>query len=194
MNTASRTDTLRLISLTLMIGLTLGASASPASAEHRSAADRTIELYKKTDPSLARFFERSAGYAVFATVGKGGAVFGGAYGAGVLYEKGEAVGKASLTQATIGLQIGGQTYSEIIFFETRQALEDFKRNQFAFSAQISAVALQSGASANARYRNGVAVFTAAKQGLMFETSIGGQRFGYTPYPVADAPKSTRNET
>lgn len=169
------------ISAVLAAFLALGALPQRVAANHLTDAEQTVERYKKTDPDLKRFFESSAGYAVFSTVGKGGVGFGGAYGAGVLYEKGKATGRTSLTQATIGLQLGAQTYSEIIFFETEQALEEFKSNQFAFSAQLSAVALQSGASANAKYREGVAVFTSAKKGLMVETSIGGQRFGYKPF-------------
>jgi lipid-binding SYLF domain-containing protein len=185
MNTSLQNLRLSAIAVMLMASLTL---ASAAAAEHLTAAERTIVQYKETDPSLARFFERSAGYAVFSTVGKGGLGFGGAYGAGVLYEKGQVTGKVSLAQATIGLQVGGQTYSEIIFFETAEALNRFKRDQLAFSAQVSAVALESGASANVRFRDRVAVFTAPQRGLMFETSIGGQRFGYKAFPprTADA--------
>jgi lipid-binding SYLF domain-containing protein len=181
MNTTSRKVWLSILSTAVMAFLAL-AGPGHVFASHLSAADNTIKQYKKTDPNLARFFDRSVGYAVFPTIGKGGAGVGAAYGAGVLYEKGKAVGKASLTQVTVGLQLGGQTYSEIIFFETEQALSAFKRNQFAFSAQLSAVALKSGASANARFSDGVAVFTAAKDGFMLETSVGGQRFGYKPYP------------
>lgn len=173
------------ISVLMMASILLGSAAAEG---HTTAAERTIEQYKDTDPSLLRFFERSAGYAVFSVVGKGGFGFGGAYGSGVLYEKGQPTGTVSLTQATIGLQIGGQTYSEIIFFETADALAKFKRNEFALSAQVSAVALEGGASANARFRDRVAVFTAPQHGLMLETSIGGQHFGYRPFAerTADA--------
>jgi lipid-binding SYLF domain-containing protein len=163
--------------------------ANAAAADHLTSAERTIQQYKETDPNLRRFFERSAGYAVFSIIGKGGFGFGGAYGSGVLYEKGEATGKVSLTQATIGLQMGGQTYSEIIFFETAEALANFKRNEFAFSAQVSAVALQNGASANAAFRDRIAVFTAPKHGLMLETSVGGQHFGYSAFPMGTAEAS-----
>ena len=117
----------RLGMFAVMAALASIAIGNVATAEKTTSAERTIEHYKNTDPGLARFFERSAGYAVFSTIGKGGLGFGGAYGAGVLYEKGEPTGKVSLTQATFGLQIGGQTYSEIIFFETAEALARFKR-------------------------------------------------------------------
>jgi lipid-binding SYLF domain-containing protein len=155
------------------------------SADHVTDANKTISVYKKTDPGLATFFGKAAGYAVFPGVGKGGAGLGGAYGTGILFEKGKAIGKTTLTQLTVGLQLGGQTYSEIIFFETEKALTEFKGSNFAFSAQASAVALKSGASSNAQYRDGVAVFTATKAGLMFEASVGGQKFTFEAF----APKS-----
>ena len=166
----------------VMIGLlALSGIASNAYADEVSDANETISLFKKTDPDLAGFFKSSVGYAVFPTVGKGGYIVGGAYGKGVLYEDGAPVGKASLTQVTVGLQIGGQAYSEIIFFESEKVLSDFKAGDFAFSGQVSGVALAAGASANANYRSGVAVFTAAKGGLMAEASLGGQKFSYTAF-------------
>ena len=155
--------------------------AGNAYADDISDANETIALFKKTDPDLARFFKSSVGYAVFPTVGKGGFILGGAHGGGILYEGGEPVGRASLTQATIGFQVGGQAYAELIFFETEGVLSDFKAGNLAFSGQASAVALAAGAAANAKYQWGVAVFTAPKGGLMVEASIGGQKFGYTPF-------------
>ena len=137
-------------------------------------------MFKKTDPDLDKFFARAAGYAVFPSVGKGGLGLGGAYGSGVLFNHGRAVGKASLAQVTIGLQLGGQAYSEIIFLQTNGALDDFKSGQFALAAEASAVALTSGAAATAKYEQGVAIFTAAKGGLMYEASVGGQKFSYEP--------------
>jgi len=152
-----------------------------ARADDLSDANATIAVFRKTDSSLGRFFSSAVGYAVFPSVGKGGMGIGGAYGQGVLYQRGKPVGKTTLTQVTIGFQLGGQAYSEIIFFESEKVLSDFKAGNFAFSGQASAVALTSGASANANYRMGVAVFTAAKGGLMFEASIGGQKFSYEPF-------------
>ena len=163
--------------------LALGGLSRAFGADHVSDATKTVGVYKKADPGLATFFDTAAGYAVFSGVGKGGAGIGGAYGKGILFEKGKAVGKTTLTQVTVGLQLGGQTYSEIIFFETEKALAEFKGSNFAFSAQASAVALKSGASANAKYRDGVAVFTATKAGLMFEASVGGQKFTYESFPA-----------
>lgn len=153
-------------------------------AENQPANDyktkETIANFKNADPGLQVFFDKAYGYAVFPTVGKGGIGIGGAYGKGEVYEKGVMIGTTSLTQVTIGFQLGGQAYSEIIFFKDKATLDDFKTGNFEFSAQASAVAATSGASADADYSNGVAVFTLAKGGLMYEASIGGQKFSFTP--------------
>ncbi len=141
----------------------------------------TIAEFKKKDPGMEKFFAGSAGYAVFPTVGKGAIGIGGAHGTGELLVGGKAIGKVTLSQVTVGFQLGGQSYSEVIFFEKESPLHGFKKGDFAFAAEASAVALTSGVSANAAYRNGVAVFTMAKGGLMYEASIGGQKFDYKPY-------------
>jgi lipid-binding SYLF domain-containing protein len=160
------------------------AFASTALADERVVEARdTVAVFKKADPGIERFFKSALGYVVFSTVGKGALVVGGAGGKGILFEGGKAIGKASLAQVTVGLQLGGQAYSEIIFFENPAALDDFKHGNFAFAAQVSAVALAAGASTNAKYQSGVAVFTATKTGLMYEASVGGQKFGYEAFPV-----------
>jgi lipid-binding SYLF domain-containing protein len=144
-------------------------------------AQETIAVFKKADPELSRLFDSAVGYAVFPTVVKGAVGVGGASGSGIVFEKGKAVGKASLTQATIGAQAGGQNYSEVIFFETVPALTDFKKGALAFAAQVSAVAASAGASKNVKYQKGVAVFTIGKGGLMAEASVGGQKFSFEPF-------------
>jgi lipid-binding SYLF domain-containing protein len=126
------------------------------------------------------FFEKAYGYAVFPTVAKAGMGIGGAYGKGKVYEKGTLIGTSSLTQLTIGFQLGGQAYSEIIFFKDKKALDDFKSGNFELGAQASAVAVTAGASADADYDKGVAIFTQAKGGLMYEASVGGQKFSFKP--------------
>jgi len=141
----------------------------------------TIAAFKETDPGLRQFFDGAAGYAVFPSIAKGAIGIGGAHGDGELLVGGNALGKTAMTQVTIGLQLGGQEYSEIVFFENATTLDAFKKQQFEFSAQVSAVAVKAGASANAKYRDGVAVFTMAKGGLMFEASVGGQKFSYDAY-------------
>ncbi len=171
--------------LLAIAGLLLsGCSTTPKSAEDKVALDSKVQAAvtsaKQADPDLAKFFDTAVGYAVFPTVGKGAIGVGGAYGKGQLYEKGQMVGYCTLTQASIGLALGGQAYTEIIFFETQTALDRFKTGNFAFAAQASAVALKSGAAANAKYEDGVAVFTMAEAGLMYEASVGGQKFSYEP--------------
>ena len=139
-----------------------------------------VNRFEREDPGLKEFLNKAYGYAIFPDIGKGGLIVGGAYGRGRVYEQGQSVGFADLTQGTVGAQIGGQTYSEIIAFENAEALNNFKANKLAFSANASAVAIKAGASATAKYENGVAVFTMTKGGLMAEASVGGQKFTYVP--------------
>ncbi|HED16527.1 MAG TPA: hypothetical protein ENI64_06940 [Gammaproteobacteria bacterium] len=140
----------------------------------------TTARFKNKDPSLKTYFKKAYGYAVFPTVGKGGIGIGGAYGSGEVFKKGRLIGKTSISQLTIGFQLGGQAYSELIFFKDKRTLEDFTSGNFEFDAQVSAVAVTAGASADADYNNGVAIFTIAKGGLMYEASIGGQKFSFEP--------------
>ena len=144
---------------------------------HQGVLD-TLREMKANDSSLERFLADAYGYVVFPEVGKGGLLVGGAYGHGEVFEQGRLVGYCDLSQGSVGLQAGGQTYGELIVFQTRDALERFKRGELTFAANASAVAIHSGASAAAKYDNGVAVFTMPKGGLMFEASVGGQRFTY----------------
>ncbi len=148
--------------------------------EHRTRCDQTVDLFKKNDAHLEKFFAGSVGYAIFPSVGKGAFIVGGAAGTGCLYQGGAIIGQAKLAQVTVGLQLGGQSYAEVIFFQNDDAIEAFKSNSFELSAQVSAVAAASGASANAKYRLGVLVFTLAKTGLMYEASVGGQKFSFKP--------------
>ncbi|MBM4026172.1 MAG: lipid-binding SYLF domain-containing protein [Planctomycetes bacterium] len=164
--------------------LLTGCSTAPQGAEQQAQltvkSETAIATAKKTDPGLQKFFDTAAGYAVFPSVGKGAIGVGGAYGRGELYEGGKLTGHCTLTQASIGLALGGQKYSELIFFETPAAVDRFKSGNFAFAAQVSAVALKSGVSANAKYADGVAVFTMGEAGLMYEASVGGQKFSFEP--------------
>lgn len=143
-------------------------------------AQKTIATFKKTDPSLASFFSEAYGYAVFPSIGKGGIGIGGAAGKGLVYKSGSLQGGSKMTQVTVGFQFGGQEYSEVIFFEDADAYGRFINNKYQFAAQASAVALKSGVSADAKYTDGVAVFTMAKGGLMYEASVGGQKFKFVP--------------
>ncbi|MBT8063958.1 MAG: hypothetical protein KJN94_02970 [Gammaproteobacteria bacterium] len=143
------------------------------------AAKAIIEI-KKADPEIEKFFNDSAGYAVFPSVGKGGIGIGGAYGEGLVIANGQVIGETTLTQLSIGLQLGGQVYSEFIFFKDDVALKQFQRGNYELGAQASAVAATVGASADADYDKGVAIFTHTGGGLMYEASVGGQKFKYQP--------------
>ncbi|MEJ2693002.1 MAG: lipid-binding SYLF domain-containing protein [Candidatus Thiodiazotropha sp.] len=159
----------------------------------------TVKVFKEAGES-GRFFKTAYGYAVFPTIGKAGIGLGGAYGKGQVYAKGVHTGDVKMTQVTLGFQLGGQAYSQIIFFEDARAFKEFTSGNFEFGAQATAVAITAGASASAtttgssagasggrhdattvgKYHKGMAVFTVAKGGLMYEASIGGQKFSYTP--------------
>ena len=141
---------------------------------------KTIARFKEKDPRVARAFDEAYGYVVFPTVGKGAIGVGGARGKGWVYERGRRIGRASLTQVTIGLQLGGQAYSEVIFFKDKAALGDFTRGNFEFDAQVSAIAVTARAAGDLPYRKGIAVVTMGKGGLMYEASVGGQKFSYKP--------------
>lgn len=132
----------------------------------------------KTDPSMDKLFKSSYGYVIFPKIGKGAIIIGGSGGNGVVYEKGKTIGTAKMAQLSVGAQIGGESYREIIFFEDKEALDRLKENKVEFTGQISAVAAKSGASANAKYADGVAVFTQDLSGLMAEAAVGGQKFTY----------------
>ena len=132
----------------------------------------------KTDPSMDKLFNSSYGYVIFPKIGKGAIIIGGSGGNGVVYEKGKTIGTAKMAQLSVGAQIGGESYREIIFFENKEALDRFKENKVEFTGQISAVAAKSGASANAKYADGVAIFTQDLSGLMAEAAVGGQKFTF----------------
>ena len=162
-----------------------------------SSYSDTIGLFKNAGES-AEFFASSYGYAVFPTIGKGGFIAGAAHGTGHVYRKGKYVGDTSMTQLSVGFQAGGQAYSEIIFFEDERAFKEFTSGNFSFGADVGAVAITAGASASAStegstagasggkkdattvggYEKGVAVFTIAKGGLMYQAAVAGQKFSY----------------
>lgn len=136
----------------------------------------TIKILLEKDPDMQKFFDKAVGYVVFPGVGKGGFGVGGARGTGLLKEGGTTTAVVTLTQLTFGFQAGGQAYSEFIFFEDDAALQNFKRGNYELGAQASAVAVTAGASADAQFQGGMAIFTQAKGGLMYEASVGGQKF------------------
>lgn len=149
----------------------------PGKAEEDIAnGQAAIDALLESSPDMQRYFDAAAGYVVIPTVAKGGIGIGGARGKGLLYENGEPTAEVTMTQLSIGLQLGGQVYSEFVFFEDEKSLENFKEGNYEFGAQASAVAITTGASVDAGYESGVAIFTQAKGGLMYEASVGGQKF------------------
>ena len=166
----------------IVVGLVTGCKST---GEKRDELTPKVQEAKaeflKSDPSLKPIFDKAAGYVLFPSVAKGALGVGAASGTGQVYEKDKAVGQAALTQVTIGFQAGGQAYSELILFEDQTALDNFKKGNAELSAQASAVALTAGAAANAKYEKGLMIITMAKGGLMYEASVGGQKFSYTPY-------------
>jgi lipid-binding SYLF domain-containing protein len=153
---------------------------TPVARADPSDVAAVIKKFKEKDPGMAKVFAGAYGYAVFPTVGKGGVGVGAARGKGYVYQRGRLIGRSTLTQVTIGLQLGGQVYSEVVFFKDGAALDNFKKGKLKLDAQASAIALTARASADLGYRKGVAIVTMAKGGLMYEASVGGQKFSYKP--------------
>lgn len=147
----------------------------------KEAQEVTAAITKfKTDADLAKWFDTAYGYAVFPSITKAAVVVGGAAGNGRVFEKGAYVGDVHVTQASIGAALGGESFAEVIFFETKAALDRFKDNKYEMAASMGAVAASSGKSKDAKYADGVAIFTQANKGLMAEISVGGQKFKFTP--------------
>ena len=168
--------------VTVVAGLLASCATAPASREDKAAlgaaATSRLQQMRTADPALNALLQKGYGYAVFPQVDKGGLGVGGAYGRGVVYERGQHVGYSNLTQGTVGVQAGGQTFSELLVFETKAALDRFKAGQFGFTADASAVVLTSGAATQANFVDGVAVVVQSLSGVMVEAAIGGQKFTY----------------
>lgn len=166
-------------SMILIVSLFISTTQAWDPAKEQKDIDKANEARAemlKQDPSMQRFFDAAAGWVIIPTVGKGGIGIGGARGKGLLYEGGDPVGEVTMTQLTIGFQWGGQAYSQFMFFENQAAVDEFKEGNYELGAQASAVAVTAGASADANFINGVAIFTYVKGGLMYEASVGGQKF------------------
>ena len=182
---------------TLLLMLLIPAAATWADSKNEVAD--TIAVFKGAGES-GKFFKSAYGYAVFPSIGKGGIGVGAAHGDGKVFVGGKAVGKSSMTQLSVGLQLGGQVFSQIIFFEDKRAFDEFTSGNFEFGAEASAVAITAAASASATtegntatasggqhdaatagdYKKGYAVFTVAKGGLMYAATLGGQKYSYKP--------------
>jgi lipid-binding SYLF domain-containing protein len=179
--------------------VTFAVLTAAAPAVYADEYSDTVNLFKNAGKSDA-FYKSAYGYAVFPNIGKGGVGIGGAYGKGRVYAGGKYIGDTSMTQVTVGLQLGGQAYSEMIFFEDERALKEFTSGNFEFGAEAGAIAITASANASASttgssagasggkkdattagsYHKGMATFTVAKGGLMYEASVGGQKFKYKP--------------
>jgi lipid-binding SYLF domain-containing protein len=142
--------------------------------------EATLKRVEAIDPGVRALLDRAHGYAVFPSVGKATAVIGGAYGRGEVFERGKLVGYAALAQLTLGVQLGGQTFSEIIAFETPQVMERFKAGKTAFAANASAVLVKAGAAAARGFEKGAAAFVYSEGGMMLEAAIGAQKFIFRP--------------
>lgn len=164
----------------ISMGAVLSGFIARADEDLQSQSQQAIGNFESKDSTMRPFLDQSAGYAVFPDVGKCGFIVGGARGKGLLFEKGAVTGQVTMTQATIGAQAGGQSFSQVIVFETPAAVQNFKSGNFEMSAEVSAVAAAEGASKAAKYRQGVAVFTLPKKGLMVQASVGGQKFKFEP--------------
>ena len=186
---------MKLILRTMLLTLVLSLVCSFAWADEFADTKKMFE-----DAGASDMFNSAYGYALFPTIGKAGFVIGGAYGKGHVYEQGEYIGDTAMTQATIGFQVGGSGFSQVVFFEDKRSLTEFTNGNFEFGAEASAVALTAAAGASANtsgssatasggknnastgsggYNKGMATFTITKGGLMYEATLGGQKFSYT---------------
>ena len=162
----------------LFVSVAAQAWSPDTSDKQELSAAQAILNAKEKDPALSKWFDEAYAYAVYPKVGKGGIGIGGAHGKGIVIRGDSTVATTSLSQVTIGLQLGGQVYAQFVLFKDKTAFDHFARGNFEMGAQVSAVAVTLGASADANYDGGVAVFTIAEGGLMYEASVGGQKFKY----------------
>ncbi|MEM7136271.1 MAG: lipid-binding SYLF domain-containing protein [Myxococcota bacterium] len=170
----------------LCVGVLWLANTAPASADRLDDEQLAVDVqdaltrFEEKDPSFRATLDKAAGYAVFPEVAKGGFIVGGASGRGEVYQGGQLIGHGHLSQGTIGFQIGGQKYAQVILFKTESALNRFKKNRFELSAEANANASDQGGAAKAKYADGVAILILPTSGLMAEASIGGEKLKFRP--------------
>jgi lipid-binding SYLF domain-containing protein len=145
-----------------------------------SDAQAAMAAMRQKDPTLNDFLTNAYGYAILPDIGKGAAGVGGAFGRGEVFEQNNLCGYTDMTQATVGVALGGQEYAELLVFQNKEALDHFKTGNLEFAAQVSGVAVTAGGAATTKFANGVAVFLDVKGGLMGEASLGGQKFNFQP--------------
>ncbi len=170
-----------MITAATLVGAILAVPAAAQSNGDLEEVREVMATMTEGDPGMAEWFSSAYAYAVFPDVGKAGFGIGGTRGDGIAYVGGTPVGKTRLSAVSIGLQLGAQKFVEVVFFRNQTAWNDFTGENFEFGAQVSAVAFTAGISADLAYDLGVAVVTMAKGGLMYEASVGGQKFEYEPY-------------
>ena len=166
--------------LMLAFFMSISTLAQKDDDDNKVIADANVakQDFIKADALMQTLFDNSYGYVIFPNVGKGAIGIGGAAGNGAVFQKEVLIGMASMKQVSVGFQWGGQAYREVIFFETEADLNRFKENKIEFSGQASAVAVTKGAAANIKYKDGVMIFSQTKGGLMYEASVGGQKFKF----------------
>lgn len=180
MKTRGKNSVHLLVCLLVIAGCRVAPENAASGKVLSAQVEEAIAEMKAKDPGIDRFFERSYGYAVLPKIFKGAFVVGGAYGKGEVFEQGQMVGYCNMKQATLGFSFGGEYFREIVFFRDKEDLDQFKSEEYTFSAQVTGVALTSGAAAKADYKAGMAVFIMAEEGLMVDASLGGQKFNYLP--------------
>ena len=163
----------------VLLAMLAGCATTPSSDSLIRESRATLDRFVDHDPGLRNWVDHAWGYAVFPEIAKGGLGVGGGFGHGIVFEQGRPIGRATTSQATIGAQIGAQSYSQVIFFQDDAALRTFQRENLEFSAQATAVAATAGKAATTSYERGVAVFILIRGGLMAEVSVGGQKFRYS---------------
>jgi lipid-binding SYLF domain-containing protein len=166
---------------------TANKTKTQSTIEERAAA--TLKRLEEKDPGLKQMLKKAYAYAVFPSVGKASLVVGGSYGHGAVYERGKFIGHATISQFTAGVQIGGDTFTEVLVFQNQGALERLKHGRMAFAANASAVLVKAGAAAAKGFSNGVAAYTYASGGMLLEIAIGGQKFKFKPAGEEDEQQS-----
>lgn len=177
-------------SLALLAALPAACSTAPTTEADRtvlaSDVQAAITRAKEKNPNMSKHFTDSYAYAVIPNVGKGALIVGGAYGRGEVFKGGTMVGYCDVSQGSFGAQIGGQGFTEFVFFQSKAPYDKFLNNEFVFAANASAVAADAGAGSANDYQNGVAVFVTGQAGLMLEAAIGGQQFNFVPKIAVEA--------
>ena len=167
-----------------MAGCSTAPTSPQAQQDLTAASTKALDQMKADDPSLQAFLGNAYAYVIFPNVGQGALIVGGAHGHGEAYQGDKLVGYSELDLVNIGAQVGGQDYSELLVFKTKEAFDNFTNNPLTLEAAASAVILKSGAAAEAKWQNDIAVFKHSKAGAMVEAAVGGQRFTYKSAPPA----------